>query len=305
LLTSKIVVPFCITVQPNNPSNNCPIRQAPIAVVVPEAALSIGFALMELCYRRAGSGPPLVLIHGIGSRWQMWEPLLDRLVAEREVVAFDLPGFGASPMPPPGTPPGTASLTRLVGEFLDDLGLQRPHVAGNSLGGLISLELAKQGRVRSVTALSPGGFHTSREGIFERTSLQMAVRTARLLAPRVDRLSASPMMRQITWSQFVAHPRRIGAADAAASARALANAPWFDDTLPAILSKRFSGGERIDVPVTIAWGEKDRLLLPRQAPRAARAIPGARLVMLTGCGHVPTYDDPEQVARVLLDGSSP
>jgi len=55
--------------------------------------------------------------------------------------------------------------------------------------------------------------------------------------------------------------------------------------------------------VTIAWGTKDRLLLPRQARRAARSIPGARLVMLSGCGHVPTYDDPEQVARVLLDGS--
>lgn len=259
---------------------------------------------MELCYRRTGSGPPLALIHGIGSRWQMWEPVLDRLADERDVVAFDLPGFGASPMPPAGTPAGTSSLTRLVGEFLEELGLERPHVAGNSLGGLIALELAKQGRVASATALSPGGFHTSREAVFERTSLQVTVRAARLLAPRADRLSASPMMRQLTWSQFVAHPRKLGAADAAASARALAAAPWFDDTLPAILAKRFSGGERIEVPVTIAWAEKDRLLLPRQAPRAARAVPGARLVTLTDCGHVPTYDDPEQVARVLLEGSS-
>ena len=79
--------------------------------------------------------------------------------------------------------------------------------------------------------------------------------------------------------------------------------PWFDDTLPAIADDRFTGGEAIQVPVTIAWGTKDRLLLPRQGRRAVRMIPGARLVMLTGCGHVPTYDDPEQVARVLLDGS--
>ena len=66
----------------------------------------------------------------------------------------------------------------------------------------------------------------------------------------------------------------------------------------------FAGGERIAVPVTIAWGAKDRLLLPRQARRAARAIPRARIVLLEGCGHVPTYDDPEQVARVLLEGSA-
>jgi pimeloyl-ACP methyl ester carboxylesterase len=259
---------------------------------------------MKLCYRRAGSGPPLALIHGIGSRWQVWDPVLDRLTDQRDVIAFDLPGFGASSMPPPGTPAGTASLTRLVSEFLDDMGLDRPHVAGNSLGGLIALELAKQGRVRSATALSPAGFHTSREAVYQRISFQVTIGVARLLAPRADRLSASPMIRQLTWSQFVAHPRKIGAADAAASVRALAGAPWFDETLPAVLSKRFSGGERIDVPVTIAWGEKDRLLLPRQAPRAARAIPGARLVTLTGCGHVPTYDDPDQVARVLLQGSS-
>ena len=64
---------------------------------------------MDLNYHRAGSGPPLVLIHGIGSRWQVWDPVLTRLQAERDVIALDLPGFGASPMPPPGTSPGPAS----------------------------------------------------------------------------------------------------------------------------------------------------------------------------------------------------
>ena len=259
--------------------------------------------MVDLNHHRVGSGPPLVLIHGIGSRWQMWEPVLRRLASGRDVIALDLPGFGASPMPAPGTPPGIASLTRLVGEFLDGLGVQQPHVAGNSLGGLISLELAKQGRVRSATGLSPAGFYNDREAAYARLSLKMTVRTSRLLAPRADRLCASPLIRTLTFSQVVAKPRMLGAADAAASVRALAEAPWFDDTLPAIAEDRFAGGEAIQVPVTIGWGAKDRLLLPRQGRRAVRMIPGARLVTLTGCGHVPTYDDPEQVARVLLDGS--
>jgi pimeloyl-ACP methyl ester carboxylesterase len=258
---------------------------------------------VDLKHHRAGEGPSLVLLHGIGSRWQMWEPVLRRLASERDVIALDLPGFGSSPMPPPGTPPGLASLTRLVGEFLDEHDVERPHVAGNSLGGLMALELAKQSRVASATALSPAGFYNDREAAYARTSLKATVRTARLLAPRAERLTASPLVRMLTFSQVVAKPRRLGAADAAASVRALAEAPWFDDTLPAIATERFSGGEQIQVPVTIAWGTKDRLLLPRQARRAARSIPGARLVMLSGCGHVPTYDDPEQVARVLLDGS--
>ena len=69
---------------------------------------------MKLNHHRAGSGEPLVLIHGIGSRWQMWEPVLDRLTPHREVIAIDLPGFGASPMPPAGTLAGPESLTSLV-----------------------------------------------------------------------------------------------------------------------------------------------------------------------------------------------
>jgi pimeloyl-ACP methyl ester carboxylesterase len=258
---------------------------------------------VDLNHHRVGSGPPLVLIHGIGSRWQMWDPVLRQLASERDVIALDLPGFGASPMPPPGTPPGLESLTRLVGEFLDGLGVQQPHVAGNSLGGWIALELAKQGRVRSATGVSPAGFYNDKEAAYAQRSLKITVRTSRLLAPRADRLCASPLIRTLTFSQVVAKPRLLGAADAAASVRALAEAPWFDDTLPAIANERFAGGEAIQVPVTIAWGAKDRLLLPRQARRALRMIPGARLVMLSGCGHVPTYDDPEQVARVLLDAS--
>ena len=258
---------------------------------------------MELNYHRAGSGPPLVLIHGIGSRWQVWDPVLPALTAERDVLALDLPGFAGSPMPPPGTPPGVPSLTRLVAEFLDECGLERPHVAGNSLGGWIALELAKQGRVRSATALSPAGFHNDRELVYQRGALSSAVRAARLLSPYAERVAASPTGRKLAFSLFVAHPERLSAGDAVASSRALAEAPWFDATLPAALADRFTGGDQITVPVTIAWGERDRLLLPRQAPRALWAIPGARLVTLRGCGHVPMYDDPEQVSRVLLENS--
>jgi pimeloyl-ACP methyl ester carboxylesterase len=250
-----------------------------------------------------GSGEPLVLIHGIGSRWQVWEPVLESLVTRREVLALDLPGFGDSPMPPPGTPPGVASLTRLVAEFLELAGLHRPHVAGNSLGGWISFELAKQGRARSATGLSPAGFHNRAEAVYERCSLALAVRGARLIAPRALRVVARPGIRKLALGQLIGRPDRIPPADAAASIRALARAPWFDETLPAIAAERFTGGGSIGVPVTIAWGEHDRLLLPHQARRAADAIPTARSVTLTGCGHVPTYDDPAQVARVILDGS--
>jgi pimeloyl-ACP methyl ester carboxylesterase len=258
---------------------------------------------MRLNHHRRGRGEPLVLIHGIGSRWDVWEPVLSRLAAEREVVALDLPGFAASPPPPPGTPAGIASLTRLVAESIDELGLVQPHVAGNSLGGWISFELAKQGRVRSVTALSPAGFHNDIEARYQHGALWVAARAARALAPRPHRVLGSPLGRTLMLGLVIAKPAAVAPADAVRTVRGVADAVWFDETLPAVLADRFSGGDQIEVPVTIAWGEHDRLLLPHQARRAARLVPAARIVTLRGCGHVPMYDDPEQVAGVLLEGS--
>jgi pimeloyl-ACP methyl ester carboxylesterase len=259
---------------------------------------------VELNYHREGSGEPLVLIHGIGMRWQYFEPLLPRLTAERDVIAIDLPGFGDSPMPAPGTPPGAESMARLVAEFLDSLGIEKPHVAGNSLGGWIALELAKQGRARSATGLSPAGFHNNWERLFQRASLQLAARATRLIAPRADRLMRASAGRAM-FAQYFAHPTRVPPDAMADSVRAAAGAPWFEETIRAItMPEGFSGGGQITVPVTIAWGEHDRLLLPRQARRAQAAIPTARVITLRGCGHIPTYDDPDLVARVLLEGSA-
>jgi pimeloyl-ACP methyl ester carboxylesterase len=258
---------------------------------------------VRLNHHRGGSGPPLLLIHGIGSRWQVWEPVLGRVAAEREVVAVDLPGFAGSPPPPPGTQPGIESLTRFLVEFLDEIGLERPHVGGNSLGGWLALELAKHGRARSATALSPAGFHSRAEAVYQRGSLWLSHHAARWLAPRARAIAASRVRRAAALGQFVAHPERLPEADTVQSLRALAGAAWFDETLTAITADRFRGGEQIQVPVTVAWAQRDRVLLPRQAPRAQQAIPRARLITLRDCGHVPTYDDPEQVAAVLLEGS--
>jgi pimeloyl-ACP methyl ester carboxylesterase len=259
---------------------------------------------VQLNHSREGSGEPLVLMHGIGSRWQMWEPVIGRLAEHHDVIAVDLPGFGASPLPPGGTPPGIDSQVRLVSEFLDQLGVKQPHVAGNSMGGLMALQMASRGLVRSATALSPAGFATRAEMTYGRASLWLSVRLARRTARYADTLFATEMGRKLGLSLFVGRPERLTGAEAADNTRALAGAPWFDETLPALRAWDVSSGDAISVPVTVAWGSKDRLLLPRQARRAARVIPRARVLMIPGCGHVPTWDDPEQVARVILDGAA-
>src|SRR6185312_10327220 len=172
-----------------------------------------------------GSGEPLVLMHGIGSRWQMWEPVIGRLAEHHDVLAVDLPGFGASLMPPPGTPPGIDSQIALVSEFLAELGVKSPHVAGNSLGGLLALEMAVRGMVRSATALSPAGFANRTEMTYGPVSLWLSVRLARRTAPYSEKLFATAFGLKAGLSLFVAHPERLTAAEAAENTRALAGAP--------------------------------------------------------------------------------
>src|SRR5262245_48691853 len=94
---------------------------------------------VTVSYARVGDGEPLVLLHGIGHHRQAWDPVVDILAAERDVIAVDLPGFGASPGLPEGLAYDLPSTNAVLGALFETLGLDRPHVAGNSLGGLLAL----------------------------------------------------------------------------------------------------------------------------------------------------------------------
>ena len=137
-------------------------------------------------------------------------------------------------------------------------------------------------------------------------SLRVLRALARLLAPSAARHARNAGMRRATSWQLTAHPERVPPYEMAGASRNLGRSPGFPATLRAV--RRWSAldaGPPI-APTTIAWGEHDRLLLFRpQSARARAALPGARHVTLTGCGHVPTWDDPEQVGRVLLSASAP
>jgi pimeloyl-ACP methyl ester carboxylesterase len=105
------------------------------------------------------------------------------------------------------------------------------------------------------------------------------------------------------YSTIIARPSRLSPEQAVGDAAAfLAARPAMDAILAA--AQPFTGHVPADVPVTIGWGSKDRLLSPREAVLARRYLPHARFIRLPGCGHVPMTDDPALVARVLLLGSS-
>ena len=162
-------------------------------------------------HHREGTGPPLVLLHGVGHHWQAWRPIIDRLAAEFDVVACDLPGFGRSAPLPPGSDQTIPAYTTAVEQLFAALALDRPHVAGNSMGGAIALELASRRTVRSATALSPAGFWTAAERRYGQASLGALARMPRPLRPALTRLAARPAGRQAVFAQLCAHGSRVPA----------------------------------------------------------------------------------------------
>jgi pimeloyl-ACP methyl ester carboxylesterase len=258
---------------------------------------------VTVSYTRRGRGEPLLLLHGIGHHRQAWDPVTDILTADRDVIAVDLPGFGTSPALPDGLAYDLPTTTAVFGEFCAALELDRPHVAGNSLGGLIALELGRARLVRSVTALSPAGFWSEAERCYA-FGVLLAMRhiARRLPLPLVEQLSRTAAGRTALTSTIYARPARRSPEAVVAETRALAEAAGFAPTLRAGTTVRFTD-DLAGLPVTVAWGTQDRLLLRRQGVRAKQLMPRARLVRLPGCGHCPMNDDPALVARVILDGS--
>jgi pimeloyl-ACP methyl ester carboxylesterase len=253
---------------------------------------------MDLSHFRTGSGPPLLLLHGLGMGQVVWRPVVPLLAHVREVVALDLPGFGASPH----GPRTVEGLAHAVAAFAAGIGLERPHVAGNSLGGAVALAMGAAGAARSVCALSPVGFVAGREGTYGRAVLVTTRVLSRALLPAAPRLARSAVLRTALSSHASSRPWRVPAEDMVEWTRNYAGAVAFWELLEAL------DGWRAPVPAcptTVAWGDRDRLLIAsRQAPRARRALPAARHVTLRGCGHVPMWDDPEQVARAVLAASA-
>jgi pimeloyl-ACP methyl ester carboxylesterase len=257
-----------------------------------------------LAFERLGSGPPLVLLHGVGHRRQAWDAVLDRLAPHRDVIAVDLPGHGESPLLADTTAPVLGEMLGEVTALLDELGLDRPHLAGNSLGGRLALEAAVVGRAASVTALSPAGFWRSeREAKAGRAVFRTMQALGRRFLPLAPALTWSTAGRALIYAAIVSRPSRMSAEQARGDMAAFVAARAAMDAVLTQMT-RFTGTIPDGIPVTIAWGTRDRLLPPRQVLVAKACLPQARILPLRGCGHVPMTDDPALVADVLLQGSS-
>ncbi|WP_330184369.1 alpha/beta hydrolase [Nocardia sp. NBC_01503] len=256
--------------------------------------------MTKLNHHRAGSGAPLVLVHGVGSRWQVWEPVIATLAESFEVIAVDLPGFGDSE-PLPNTTVST--LADALVDFLTAEGIENPHLAGNSMGGGIILDLATRGLARSVTAYSPIGFWDTPGRIWCQQALGRAKQLTRVLHPAVPALLGNAVGRTTCLSLVLGKPWALDPRIAVDTVEGLLGAGGFDAALASFTDFRLPDRTRLEtIPITIAWGNRDILLTyATQARRAREVLPGARHVTLHGSGHTPFYDDPTGCARLLLD----
>jgi pimeloyl-ACP methyl ester carboxylesterase len=249
-----------------------------------------------LNFRRYGEGEPLVLVHGIGGELCVWEPVLEPLAERMDVIAVDLPGFGHSPPLPDGVTPTPMALAQAVVRLMDALEIDSAHLAGNSLGGWICLELGKSDRARSVTALCPAGLWGApirRAGAPARGRAHLVAQRLRPVLPLV---MLSPRARRLALAHVVADPDRVPYGAARRMVSSYARATAYDATNAAMQENHFTDPERVRVALSVGFGEFDRLIRPVRL-----AVPGARTVVLRGCGHIPMWDRPDLVTDLVTE----
>lgn len=251
---------------------------------------------------RRGSGKPLLLVHGLGGSWRSWEPILDPLAAEREVVAVDLPGFGDTP-PLPGRVTLDA-LTDALQAFMTEHELTGADTVGSSMGARMVLELARRGVGGTAVALDPGGFWSDGELRVFATSLRASIALVRAIKPALPTLLGNPVTRTALLAQFSARPWALSKEVTLTELTSFTEAPAFDRTLDALIASPRQVGGPTPGKVVLGWGRQDRVTFPKQAARAQQAFPQARLHWFDHCGHFPQWDAPDETADLVLHSVS-
>ena len=234
---------------------------------------------MPLAYDRTGSGPPLVLVHGLGSCKEMWQPVVPLLARTRDVITVDLPGFGAS-----AAGPRDRRGARRRGGGARRRARPRRLARGRELDGRGRRARARRARPRAL------GLRRVADRVRQPPRDGLRARRAGRDAGHVPRpASRWPQRSRATGccgprSPHTSSPGR-GACPPATPCCGRGCTPTHRPSAPAAVAPDWRV-EPASCPTTVAWGERDRLLIfSRQAPRARRVLPQARHVTLTGCGH--------------------
>jgi pimeloyl-ACP methyl ester carboxylesterase len=259
--------------------------------------------MTSLAFTRSGTGTPLVLLHGLGSSRRAWDPVVPALAGHFDVIAVDLPGFGESASLAAQDEPLPATLAAAVAGLLDDLGVTAAHLAGNSLGGWVALELAAIRPAASITLLSPAGLWHGNVPRYQQASLQATRWLARHTGGFLSRLVTYRLGRILVLAQTHGRPARLTSEYARTAIQAMGSSPGFDAALRATATRGYLATAPVSTPVTVAFGSRDRLLLRRQSRHLDQLPAGTRVEVLPGCGHVPMADDPDAVTALIIQSA--
>jgi pimeloyl-ACP methyl ester carboxylesterase len=256
---------------------------------------------LQLSWDRAGSGEPLLLLHGIGSTHADFAALRPRLDAEYDVLAPDLPGHGDSAAL--SVRPTVAAIVDALEADLDALGLTRVHVLGNSLGARLALELAVRGRARSVVAIAPSGLNLPLERVYQGAVMGSARVLTRPIRPLIGLASRSGLGRTLMLAGLRSAPWLSGEDEVRAVRDGFAGATGYWRLLWwAVLVDVPLGLEEIDCPVILAQGTAD-LISGGQTPRYLAFVPRSRFRALVGAGHAPQSDAPGAILRLVREAT--
>jgi len=252
---------------------------------------------------RAGdpAAPPLVLLHGVTGSATMWRDAIGLLADDHNVVAPTALGHRGG-RPAARRPARIVDVVDDAERLLDELGLQQPHLAGNSMGGWVAIELARRGRAASVCALSPAGCWDGRSAAHRRATrpLRRVIAQTRLGRPGLPLVAHAAPLRRLILRDIAVHGDRVAPALLVELADDLLGCAIAHDILST--DEQLAPLDPLPCPVTIAWGERDRILPARtHGARARELMPAATFTVLPGVGHVPMLDDVALVAETIRD----
>lgn len=249
---------------------------------------------------REGTGEPLVLLHGIFCSERVWHRVVPFLAHKHDVIALTALGHRGGNAAQPGT-----QISDVVDDAeatLDHLKLHRPHIAGNSMGGWVAIELARRGRARSVCALSPAGFwnSSSKNQHHAANALKSVVRLARLTRWALPVLSLFNIVRRFAMKDNLVHGDMLTAAQIVDMADDLLECSVRNDLLDT--TQKLRPLNPVPCPIMLAWSQYDRIFpLEVNGEYARMLIPEAQWRVLPGVGHLSMLDNPKLVADTILE----
>jgi pimeloyl-ACP methyl ester carboxylesterase len=249
---------------------------------------------------REGAGEPLVLLHGVICGERVWRHVAPLLAPTHDVIAPAALGhYGGRRATV--RPTNIEHIVDDAERSLDELGLESPHLAGNSMGGWVALELARRGRARTVCALSPAGFwdHSWEDKHRAFRVLTKAAQDTRHSRTILPLLARSRRFRRWALRYGALHGERVSRTDLIDLAEDTIGCEIYEDIEGT--TDQIAPLDSSPCPITLAWSGQDRIFpVDLYAARARELIPGADFIVLDDVGHMPMLDDPQLVADTIL-----